>query len=84
MLDGQKPQLRSTVTLFTQVSELTSFSVLLCPTAQANRLSVGNLKGIYIPLHSQACQRKQCYSKDSGDTSAYFTECLALDALRSL
>lgn len=35
LLDGQKPQLRSTVTLFTQVSELTSFSVLLCPTAQA-------------------------------------------------
>lgn len=56
------------------------------PNGSSNptRLSAGNLRGIYIPLHSQACQRKQCYSKDSGDTSAYFTECLALDALQSL
>lgn len=63
--DGQNPQLRSAITLFIQGSEVTSFSVLLLPNSSSSptSLSAGNLREIYIPLHSQACQRKQCYSE---------------------
>lgn len=65
LLDGQKPQLHSAVTLFIQGSEVTSFSVLLLPNGSSSptSLSAGNLGEVYIPLHSQACQRKQCYSE---------------------